>query len=488
MTTAVVRFADHADAEVVVPGRLLPLQLPDGLRAHRIRNAERVEVTLVSDRATAKFAGRLDVPFVRSDGTVDVRPLFVPPPAPWRWGDVRTMQRAVDRLELEQFAGRSGLEEREDARRRSAERVAWLALNHCSASARRTLVRWPHRSDSRLTRVALEQARGTELIAATEVQLGVTIDLLRGRGRIVPERTVRRVRSSIPWTSTTLAAVATRVKRALEDAERLGVIGEVPTAIVNPIRSVALLARPSVPIADPPLSSWPPSFVTMYLSCLEVLSALSQGGRHSGWVPLTDLWRLYELWLAERTLAITTRLLGTPSPIGPGASERIAAHWSGPGWDLELRHPCVLTAERREMLGYQWWSVSSRLDPDIMLISRTASGARCIVLDAKDRPRLTQGDLAAEASKYLWGIRRDDSSQFGVNAVVLVSPYGGDAPFDQEVAMQWSLHGHPHAPRGQAPGAIGMDLDSRAIRDLLANQLALPPDAFQPRSSASVGP
>jgi hypothetical protein len=123
-----------------------------------------------------------------------------------------------------------------------------------------------------------------------------------------------------------------------------------------------------------------------------------------------------------------------------------------------------------------------------MLISRTASGARCIVLDAKDRPRLTQGDLAAEASKYLWGIRRDDSSQFGVNAVVLVSPYGGDAPFDQDVAMQWSLHAHPHAPRGQAAGAIGMDLDSLAIRNLLADQLALPPDAFQARPSVSVGP
>lgn len=475
---SVVRFVDHSDVEVVVPGKLLPLALPDGLRVHRIRTAGSPELMLKSDRATTKFAGRLDIPYVTDGGAVDVAHLDVPPPVPWRWGDVAAMRAAASRLRLADPAGSSGLRQTEDARWLPASNVAWMALTRCSATARRLLVRWPSRTNSRVVSAPLEQPRGTELIDATESRLGIRIDLLRSGERVAPEVSIRRVGMTVPWTNRTLAAVAHQATRALRLAEAAGVLGEVPRTLTAPITALARLAQPPAPVADPPFSSWPPPFVDAYIACLDLLSSISVGGSKSGWVPLSDLWRLYELWLGERMLAILSRLMGPPSRLAGADDERIAVGWAGGSWELELRHPCAFTNNPREIVGSSWWSVSSRLDPDVGLLARSSAGTRCVLLDAKDRPRLTPGDVAAEASKYQWGIRRNAAPTLGVNAVILVSPYGGDEPYDRLHARHWVIHAHPNAPQLRAPGEIGMDLNSSFVRELLEAHLLLPPDAF----------
>jgi hypothetical protein len=118
--------------------------------------------------------------------------------------------------------------------------------------------------------------------------------------------------------------------------------------------------------------------------------------------------------------------------------------------------------------------VSSELEPDVALLANGPEGPRFVALDAKARGRLTPGDLATEASKYLWGIRRDGQDTMGVTAVVLVSPLGGDEPYDRKHAAQWTIHGHPHAPAGARVGTVGTDLSAAFFHSLLTERLGLP--------------
>ncbi len=389
------------------------------------------------------------------------------------------MRAAVQRLSLADPTGATGLRRAEDAHRHPSHDVAWASLTRCSSAARRALVRWPSRTETRIVRSPIEVARGTELVDKTERRLGLSIDVLAaGTGTVAPEVTLRRVGSMVPWTNRTLAAVASRVIDALRASESAGVTGQVPTTLIAPIRAMARLARPALPATDPPFSSWPPAFLDAYLACVDVLASVSVGGSKKGWVPLADLWRLYEMWLAERVLAVITRLLGTPTWISGPSDERVCVRWATRDWELELRHPCVFTNEARTLVGSRWWSVSSRLEPDIGLLARTPAGARLVVLDAKERQRLTAGDVAVEASKYQWGIRRDLEQTLGVQAVVLVAPCGGDEPYDRPHAQHWAIHGHPNAGQGMPPGEVGTDLCKEFVRGLLEDQLLIPQDAF----------
>jgi hypothetical protein len=212
-----------------------------------------------------------------------------------------------------------------------------------------------------------------------------------------------------------------------------------------------------------------------YLAGLAVLTTTASGGSQKGWAPLSDIWRLYEVWLAERTNAVLRRLLGPPS--WTNDDERVSCGWQGDDWQLELRHPCAFSRKVRSIVGHRWWSVSSDLAPDVVLAADGPAGPRLVALDAKARGLLSSGDLAQEASKYLWGIRRDTDDILGTTAVVLVSPYGGDPPHDISNARQWSIHGHPNAPIGVKAGKVGTEISAGFFYDLLTSYLALPVDA-----------
>lgn len=469
-----VRFIGHVEVDKAIPGTPLPLVLPRGLQLERVRDGRDVEVHVKPDSVTGTFVGRLHLPFIGPAG-VEITSLDVPPPEPWRWGDIWTMLESVAALGLVEPAGAGGLR-MTDAATAQASRgaLAWKALNRCHAASRSVLAHWPSKSVSRRVLHSLESQRGTELVESTERRLGHQIDLLTAPdGRVVPTATVRRVGKVEPWTNRSLAAVAARVCSVVASHEERSVFGETPRAVVAPIRALAHRSMPTLPVPDPPFSSWPPGFADAYVAGVGVLSLTSRGGQRSGWVPLSDLWRLYEAWLAERTLAILKRILGRPSWNHPG-SERLACGWTGEGWELELHHPCPFTDRPRTLCGSSWWSVTSKLDPDVVMVARGPDGVRCVALDAKARGQLTSGELAREASKYLWGVRRDDPDVKGVNAVVLVAPYGGDEPYERERAAQWTVHGHPHAPAGSAAGSVGTDLDAPFFRSLLLDQLRVP--------------
>jgi hypothetical protein len=469
-----VRFIGHVDVSLEVPGRPLPLVLPRGLRLERVRDGREIEVQIRAESVTGTFVGRLNMPFIGASG-VELAALDVPPPEPWRWGDIRTMLEAASALGLPEPAGTGGLRLTAAASSHASRHaVAWTALNRCNAAARSVLAHWPARTVGRRVLHPLESQRGVELIDLTERRLGHQIDLLTApEGRVVPTKTMRRVGQVEPWTNRSVAAVAAQVCAAVSEHEAQSVFGDIPTSITAPIRALAHRSMPILPLADPPFSSWPPGFAEAYVAGLRVLSLTSKGGRRSGWVPLSDLWRLYEAWLAERTLAILTRLLGSPTWSDRG-SERLACGWAADGWELELHHPCPFTDQPRQLAGANWWSVTSKLDPDVVLVARSSAGVRSVALDAKARGHLTAGELAKEASKYLWGIRRDQPYTKGIDAVVLVAPYGGDEPYARNRAAQWTVHGHPHAASGQAAGSVGTDLSATFFRALLVDQLRLP--------------
>jgi ribosome biogenesis SPOUT family RNA methylase Rps3 len=468
-----VRFIGHVDAAVEVPGSLLPLVLPPGIRLDRVRHQSGTEIQVRPESLTGTFVGRLNIPYI-SQGRVRLAWLEVQPPHPWRWGDIKTMLRSVAALGLPEPAGAGGLR-LSDAANPTLTRneLAWTALGRCASAATATLANWPARMKSRRVLHSLESPRGTELIESTERRLGERIDLVGSReGRLAPVETVRRVGQVEPWTNRSVASVAAQVCAVVRSQEEQSVFGSTPPSLMVPIRALAHRAMPHQPVADPPFSSWPAAFAEAYLSGIAVLSMTARGGRRDGWVPLSDLWRLYEGWLAERTLAILTRILGAPDWMNP-TTERVACGWARSGWELELHHPCSFTDESREILGSTWSSVSSRLDPDVALLARSPSGPRCVVLDAKARGRLSPGDLASEASKYLWGIRRDHPDIRGVEVVVLVAPFGGDEPYRRQQAAQWTIHGHPHAPMGRSVGQVGTDLNAEFFRELLIDKLAL---------------
>jgi hypothetical protein len=470
-----VRFAGHVDVSVDVPGTLLPLVLPPGLRLDRLRQGGLAEIQLRPDSPIGTFVGRLSIPYL-TGGRVRLAALDVPPPDPWRWGDIRTMLDAVERLALPDASASGAMRKGRASSFVSRRELAWTALNHCSSAASAVLAQWPVRWSHRQVYQPLEHSRGTELIDVTERQLGQRIDVVQSKdGRVVPLETVRRVGHVEPWTNRSIATVTRQVCLVVLSAKEKSVFGDAPTALTAPIRALSHRARPALPIPDPPFSSWAPVFSEAYEASLNVLMATASGGRRSGWVPLSDLWRLYEGWLAERSLTILQRILGKPS--WTSGTERIACGWAGENWELEIRHPCTFSNKPRLLSGHKWWSVSSELEPDVGMIANGPSGPRFVALDAKARGRVTAGELASEASKYLWGIRRDTESQFGVNAVILVSPFGGEEPYQRDAASQWSLHGHPHAPKGAPQGKVGTDLDVALFKGLLANELGLPVSA-----------
>ena len=357
---------------------------------------------------------------------------------------------------------------------RSRHGLEWEALNWCSAAASAALTHWPTQKHRREIIYPLELPRGSEMIEATERRLGQTLDLLRGTGdQLAPVSTIRRVGAGNPWKSRLLAAVANQVCQAIRPAEGLSSFGVTPERLVRPIQALTQRARPAAPLKDPPFSSWPPILSDVYAAALTVLATSTERGRNAGWVPLSDIWRIYEIWLAERTSAILCRLLGQPTLMFD--KHRVGMSWQGTNWTLEMRHPCTFSQDPKEMAGSRWCSVSSQLEPDIVLVADGPMGPRLVVLDAKaSSDKLSAGYAAQESSKYLWGIRRDGTSIRGATAVVLVSPRGGDEAYCRSAAAQWTIHGHPHAVWQAKPGEIGTEIDSDFFRRLLRHHLGLP--------------
>jgi hypothetical protein len=476
MTHTQVRFEGVSEAVVDVPGRLLPLIPPPGIEVRRSAGA-RDEVVLRRSDPFSAFVGRFSIPYVTENGSIDVTFLNVPPAEPWRWSDIQSMWSDLLSSGQAPSASRAGGHSEVGIARVRHDRDAldWLPLNACNAISRRLLARWPQVSGSKVALAPLESARGNELVERTEEWLGTRISLLtveHGEQRVVPEMTARRVADSGPWKSQALALVSGLVVRSARargaDPTRAG---ELPTHLLRPLEAVSQLARSSRGEVDLPISSWPPSFVLLYRYCIEALVMLQSHEPGNDWVPLADLWRIYEAWVALRVFNILESRYGV-ADIADGDGHRISASWQVGSCLLRMFHPHTFGGTPDDTFGVELRSVTSELEPDIVLSTSVGDVVRLAILDPKNRLSIDRGTLAVEASKYLWGIR-NDANELPVRCVVLVAPRGGAASIDPHLSgmsVAWAM---PEQPAGPHQAEFGTSL-SEALSRLLTEALELP--------------
>jgi len=468
MVSTLVRMEGREPLEVTVPGRLLPLVPPQGMDV-RVSRSATPQVVLRSTDPFATFVGRFPLPYVESDGTVDVSFLDVPPSEPWTADDVQVMWSTLLAHGLTPTASRLGGQANVGIPeyQREPEGLEWLALNACNTTSRRLLSRWPMASATRRVLVAPETPRGVELITSTEVLLGTRIDLITTpSSRLLPERTLRRVSDSRVWQARALALVAALVVRSARRRAEQTEVGELPPHLVDALERVGRLANPQRGDVDLPMSSWPPSFVFLYHSCVSALVELQSQEPGEDWVPLADLWRIYEAWVAVQVFNLLRNRFGEGIPI-EGEAARVARQWEIGHVKLQMWHPCTFGPKRRLLGGAAWSSVSSELEPDIILVAQADDQTRLAVIDPKNRPVLRSGDLAVEASKYLWGIRSSGTFP-SVSHVALVAPLGGVQAYNPGVSRMEVVAAMPD--RDGLPPQRGRGL-SDAVDDILGSHL-----------------
>src|SRR5262249_18101419 len=138
------------------------------------------------------------------------------------------------------------------------------------------------------------------------------------------------------------------------------------------------------------------------------LTELTILGAGEDTAPLSELWELYQAWVAEESLAHLETLLGAA-----GSSRRrpsLLGRWSD-GREIELHYTARVPAARGRVLslcGNELYAAIGDLEPDLILAARVAGTMRMLVIDPKKRPYLDPGTVTVEASKYLWGIRGAD--------------------------------------------------------------------------------
>ncbi|WP_157965931.1 hypothetical protein [Euzebya rosea] len=86
------------------------------------------------------------------------------------------------------------------------------------------------------------------------------------------------------------------------------------------------------------------------------------------------------------------------------------ARWVGAGQRIEVWSQLAVNRRSRSLCGdpdLKLSSITATLVPDVLVCVADASGARIVVVDAKDtrHPVLKPGVVATTGSKYLWGLR-----------------------------------------------------------------------------------
>ena len=130
----------------------------------------------------------------------------------------------------------------------------------------------------------------------------------------------------------------------------------------------------------------------------------------------------------------------------------------------------ITSATPFSCLGADFFSViGEALQPDALIVRRTGTEVRTLIVDAKDRVRIDASELSAEASKYLWGIRRavgatplDRPDRVPtVEAVVLVAPCGGAQSSHLNLGKALTLAAGPYGNPASTPRR--QDLNSRVV-------------------------
>jgi hypothetical protein len=357
--------------------------------------------------------------------SIAVEFLDVPAPPPFGEDDIESMWEALlasplslTRSVMLQGRGRG-------AGAAAGEPLASEVLPRALARCRRLLHRWPTSERREIVWRPSDMRGGREDLRATERAAARRGGSVTAHG-VIPDRIARRQRGSVPWTSIRLARACLALARYLRAA---GLEGS-DRMLAGPLELVTERAMPSRMAPDPPLSSWPAQARTTFHAVIEALVGVAVAGRGEALVPLSDVWRMYESWIALRAL------VALEGRYGPGQLLAGGGAWTCE-WDLE---GTVVRLHSQREIGAtpdasipahpdDIVSVSSNLRPDVMIsVSNKAGDQVLICIDAKRRIEQTSmdaGDVAAAASKYLWGIRSaSDPKLLPVDIALIVSSAG----------------------------------------------------------------
>lgn len=433
-------------AAVRVPGHLLEVGLPGTVRLERQPNS--VVELVESPDPKLECCGRLLLPWLSRTGP-GTTVLDVPAPHPFDDSDVRVMWEARNRLAIHRRPPTSADADWSSVKSSFGEHLDWQALLAAVAAAGSILNGWPTRAVPAVAWLPVDRAGGRLLVGTTErsqrshaVPAGVAG---------TPARTARRTTTRQDRTLHAVAAVASLL------ADRLAALPvpedgwDARERLAGLFRRVAHRSKPPRPVADPPPSGWAASLTSTYSACLRVLSTVHESTEGVAPAPLSEIWELYEAWVAEQVLTELSALLGESQAVE--AAGTCIARWTDIELHLQPLVPAGVNGNAVSILGQEYSAAVGALQPDILLARRSGGVVRSAIVEVKKRSAVMQpDDFTLHASKYLWGIRHlsDPHIVPVVLRVVIAAPLGGPSAALPEGKAE-VLRAHPNS--GWPPSA-----------------------------------
>ncbi|MDA9293046.1 hypothetical protein N9Q18_01030 [bacterium] len=218
------------------------------------------------------------------------------------------------------------------------------------------------------------------------------------------------------------------------------------------------------------MSSWPQTAISTYTMMKAVLSKTRDDQNDGLTTPLSDLWRVYEAWSVYQVLDV---LRADPrvralDAMGSAAGCEWFQQLEGPtGRIIAVAQPEISDDPDRcgPLMELGLVSITSVLEPDLLVVFENQADKSWMidVYDAKKRrsskrrPRMSAGDVAEAASKYVWGLRMPSKLQPAVRTVSILSPETPEGMFDSASQIETF---------GLRPG-VGVDGLTNVVRNRL---------------------
>jgi hypothetical protein len=353
--------------------------------------------------------------------SVEISFVKVRPPDPFTEADVSAMWKLLLGTSLRELHSPPGQGRDEGPSRHAGKWLRPEAIPRARTTCRRMLSRWPVQ-ESVATYWSPPDMRGApEDLVETDRRGGSKPGLTMGRVRI-PDRVARRRRSSAPWTSPKLAVACRTLVKELKAQLASPADGD---ELVRPILQAAERAGGSRAV-DLPVSSWPPLAQETLRAVVEARISLAAGSGQEERVPLSDVWRLYEKWLAIATVEALRPLLGPGVESSDG--DRWRWEWGVGSAIVRVHAQATIDGEVDVALAGHpdgLLSVLSDLQPDVLVTVCDPEGDQGVLcVEAKRRIEATgmeASEVAAAGAKYALGIRSGADPQTPIASVIVAS-------------------------------------------------------------------
>ena len=363
-----------------------------------------------------------------------------------------------------------------------AEMVAIDRLPHAAQAIRMFLHHWPNVDDTSLIRRPRQLPGGIESIGDTMRHFPLRPVLLPGN---TPAWSVRRVHNLHPFRSRELSYLVARIEEALGLSQYSIRPHRSNLAIIRLRRELRHLRehlQKPIGSKDPPLPTWPVAARDLRRELQKLLHSPRRSSEGNGSTGILRAEDAYEAWCGVALIEALDEVLG-PHHNLPYRSRSSIETWLWKLGEFQIRLAYQYTFGKYPGINFlpEFKSVTSDLRPDFCLETRTNSG-RIIGLHLVDPKLWRLGQITelggsryiAEASKYLWGIRRCDlpiSEAHFVSDVTLISPLseGGKLPeLHSPVEARCSV-------LAAFPDSAGRNQINRYIMQLLMNDGILHP-------------